>query len=98
MEHVIRFLELLGLRMKEFFGEEYLRHTILVVDNAKVHISLTTRSYMQQREFEILMLPPYSPEVNKAEHIFRSLKGKLRRECLYGRRLEWMVARIITDM
>ena len=97
-EHVIRFLELLDLRMKEFFGEEYRRHTILVMDNAKVHTSLTTRSYMRQKGFEVLMLPPYSPELNKAEHIFRSLKGKLRRECLYERRLEWVVAQIITNM
>ena len=97
-EHVIRFLELLDLRMKEFFREEYRRHTILVIDNAIVHTSLTTSSYMRQKGFEVLMLLPYSPELNKAEHIFRSLKGKLRMECLYGRRLEWVVARIITNM
>ena len=49
-EHVIRFLELLDLRNKRFFGEEYWRHTILVMDNAKVHTSLTTKSLCGKKD------------------------------------------------
>ena len=96
-EHVIRFIELLDQRMKELFGEEYRQHTILVLDNAKVHTSSETRGYLRQKGLATLMLPAYSPELNKAEHIFQSLKSKLRKECLYGSQIEHLVARVISN-
>ena len=97
-EHVIRFFELLDVRMKDLFTDEYRKNTIFVMDNARVHTSSLVQRYLRQKDFAVLMLPAYSPELNKVEYTFRLLKNRLRKECLHGRRLESVIAETILNL
>ena len=47
-------------------------------DNARPHISLVTRQKMRELGWEVLMHPPYSPDLAPSDyHLFRSLKNSL---------------------
>ena len=62
-------LEMLSFQLK--------RPTFLVLDNARVHSSKAVKERMpfwQQRGLFIFFLPPYSPELNLAETMWRKLK------------------------
>lgn len=38
-EHIISFFELLHLKLCDWFGDKYIESTIIVFDNAAVHVS-----------------------------------------------------------
>jgi transposase len=51
--------------------------TFLVLDNASVHTSKVVRermAYWQERGLYLFFLPPYSPELNLSETVWRKLK------------------------
>jgi transposase len=47
-------------------------------DNAPVHTSISTRSWLRSHSIEPVYWPPYSPDLNPIENIWRMLKHKLR--------------------
>ena len=57
-EHIIFFFELLDSKLCDWFGEEYIRSTIIVFDNASIHMSDRTRSYLKYKKLSVLTLPP----------------------------------------
>lgn len=59
------------------FCKSITKKTVIVLDNAPVHRSKLFKSKMIQRQNEdlyIFFLPPYSPELNKIEIIWRFIK------------------------
>ena len=52
------------------------RKAILVMDNAKQHVSKESAEYLTRHgeEFEPFFLPRYSPKLNDVEHVNRALK------------------------
>lgn len=61
----------------ETLSLQILRPTFLVLDNARVHTAKIIQERMpfwQQRGLYIFFLPPYSPELNLAETLWRKLK------------------------
>ena len=47
-------------------------------DNARAHTSLMTRETLREFDREVLMHPPYSPDVTPSDHdLFRSLQNSL---------------------
>ena len=47
-------------------------------DNARPHISLVTRQKLKKLGWEVVMHPPYSPDLAPSDyHLFRSLKNSL---------------------
>jgi len=47
-------------------------------DNARPHISLMTRQKLRELGWEVLMHPPYSPDIAPSDyHLFRSLQNSL---------------------
>ena len=73
-EHIIFIFELLDIKLWDWFGEEYIRSTIIVFDNASIHISDRTQSYLKYKKFSVFTLPPYTPEQNNVEQVFKRLK------------------------
>lgn len=51
---------------------------VVVLDNAPVHKGARVRAAVEARGATVLFLPPYSPELNPIEHLWSTLKAKLR--------------------
>ena len=54
----------------------------LVMDNAPIHKHTGIRSYIENRCYACVYLPPYSPELNPIEQFWSVCKSKLKREAL----------------
>ncbi len=67
------FLGFLAQLAAEYAG----RPCVLVLDNASYHTAAVVRAYLAEMtdSFEILWLPPYSPELNEIERIWKYVKG-----------------------
>ena len=53
------------------------RHCVLVLDNASYHCAGIVRHYLEELSdvFQVIWLPPYSPELNDIERIWKYVKG-----------------------
>lgn len=78
-----------GDRMVEyidgFLGPNLRRGDILVMDGLRVHKTAKVREAAARFGAEILILPPYSPELNPIEHTWSTLKSRIRKfgaDCL----------------
>ena len=52
---------------------------IVVMDNLTAHKGERIKELIQERDCELLFLPPYSPDLNPIEEAFSKVKGFLRR-------------------
>jgi len=73
-----------GKNAAEFVGflaqlavEYHGRACILVLDNASYHTAMVVLKYLEELSstFEVIWLPPYSPELNVIEHIWKYVKS-----------------------
>jgi putative transposase len=55
---------------------------VLVWDNARVHMSKLARRTVRRLDIVLVFLPPYSPDLNPIEFIWKSIKKKLSSKCL----------------
>jgi len=54
------------------------KEIILILDNASIHKSKYTRQYLQRwTQIHLFYLPPYSPEYNPVELIWKWIKPKV---------------------
>ena len=97
-EHMIFFFELLHSKLSDWFGEDYINSTIIVFDNASVHVSDRWKSYLKWKKLSVLTLPPYTPEQNHVEQVFKRLKTDLSKCDLSKKRLEYIVCETIMKM
>lgn len=61
------------------FSYEIKRHTVIVLDNAKVHQSKffkSMRDVWAKRNLFIFYLPPYSPQLNIIERVWKEMKAR----------------------
>lgn len=61
------------------FSLSVARKTVIVLDNAPIHRAkrlLALRELWEKRGLHLFFLPPYSPQLNIAEILWRMLKGK----------------------
>lgn len=73
-------------KQKDFLNFLYkIRHKnkkkrlILIVDNASIHKSKNVQKYCRERNIKLVYLPPYSPEYNKIEFLWKRLKNMFRK-------------------
>ena len=69
------------------FSFEVKKKTVVVLDNASVHRNRKIkeiRKIWEDRGLFLFYLPPYSPELNPAETLWRILKGKWIRPADYN--------------
>ena len=70
-DKVLEYLDLMSFTVK--------KKTVIVLDNASVHRNRKIkelRKIWESRGLFLFYLPPYSPELNPAEILWRILKGK----------------------
>lgn len=51
---------------------------VLIVDNASFHKSTTTQNLVESYGCKLLVLPPYSPDLNPIEKCWANMKKKIR--------------------
>jgi len=52
------------------------RDNFIVMDNCRIHKTSAIVSYFERNNFNILYLPPYSPQLNPIEEVFSLVKSK----------------------
>ena len=57
-----------------------------------------TQSYLKYKKFSVLTLPPYTPEQNNVEQVFKRLKTDLSSCDFTKKRLEYIVTETIMAM
>lgn len=62
----------------EFFDEIRLKNPVknivVILDNFRSHRAQTTIDYANEKGIELVFLPPYSPDLNPIEYIWKSIK------------------------
>lgn len=53
------------------------RHILIIIDNARAHIAKKTREYAKKLNMTLVFLPPYSPDLNPIEQIWKSIRRKI---------------------
>ena len=69
----MEFLGFLAQLAQEYSG----RPCIVVLDNASYHTAVVVQKFLDELSgrFEVIWLPPYSPELNDIERIWKYVKG-----------------------
>jgi transposase len=62
------------------------RGQVVVMDNLSSHRGGRIRVLIEQKGYELIYLPPYSPDFNPTEQAFSKLKGCLRGACARSQR------------
>ena len=72
-KNALNFLGFLAELAAEYRG----RHCVLVLDNASYHTAVVVRQYLAEIEdtFRVVWLPPYCPELNDIDRIWKYVKG-----------------------
>jgi len=58
--------------------KEIEKDAVIVIDNAKVHNKTNLMKIADEHKIRLIFQPKYSPDLNKIEHFWAWLKGKLK--------------------
>ena len=61
------------------------RGSYIIMDNARIHHHDSIQELIEGRGYNIMFLPPYSPDFNPIELAFSAIKAYVRRENVIGR-------------
>jgi transposase len=72
-KNAVEFLGFLAQLAQEYHD----KHCVVVLDNASYHTACVVQKFLDELScrFQVIWLPPYSPELNDIEHIWKYIKG-----------------------
>jgi hypothetical protein len=82
-EEFLQYLDGLTAKMNPYPG----LHSVLVVDNCRIHHVFGVEEMCEQRGIKLVYLPPYSPDYNPIEECFSFVKAHIRRHGLEFRNI-----------
>ena len=65
---------------KKVLIPELKAHQVVILDNASFHRKAKLKDLLKTVDCELLALPPYSPDLNKIEHVWNSIKSIVRHD------------------
>lgn len=74
------------------------RRTVLVLDNASIHKTISVADKIKNYGLIAFTLPPYSPELNNIENTFGTLKNKIARRNLANKNIINIVMEEVHDL
>jgi putative transposase len=54
--------------------KEKRKRIVLVLDNARIHHAKIIKKYCEEHNIKLVYLPPYSPELNPIEFLWKRIK------------------------
>lgn len=86
----MEFISFLTQLRQKFQG----KHVIIILDNASIHKSKTVRAFLERwQTIHLFFLPPYSPEYNPVELMWKWVKSKIHGFC-YRKNIQVIKERI----
>lgn len=71
--------EIFNLWLEHSLLPEIPKNSLVVMDNASFHKSEKTKELIEKFSCRLLLLPPYSPDLNPIEKFWASLKAKIKK-------------------
>ncbi len=65
---------------KEIKSKNPMKNIVIVLDNFRSHRAQATVNFAEENRIELVYLPPYSPDLNPIEFIWKSIKRVISRE------------------
>lgn len=66
--------------LKEIKFRNPVKNIVVILDNFSSHRSKTTVDFAEEIGIELVFLPPYSPDINPIEYIWKSIKKVISKE------------------
>ena len=63
--------------IEDYYKETDIKRIRIIVDNAKYYKNKTVKKYIETSRIELLFLPPYSPNLNLIERVWKLLRKKV---------------------
>ncbi|HHD80341.1 MAG TPA: IS630 family transposase [Campylobacterales bacterium] len=63
--------------IEDYYEETKIKRIQIIVDNAKYYKNKTVKKYIETSRIELLFLPPYSPNLNLIERVWKLLRKKI---------------------
>jgi len=63
--------------IEDYYEETKTKRIQIIVDNAKYYKNKTVKKYIETSRIELLFLPPYSPNLNLIERVWKLLRKKV---------------------
>ena len=67
--------------VEHFLVPHLSKHKVVIMDNVRIHMEIEALELIEKTGAKITFLPPYAPEMNPIEQIWKELRKSFKNEC-----------------